>query len=107
MKFKFSYRELVKYDDKVGMIIDSIIQDDSINYLVKFSETNEDWLKEDDLVRYTVNDGFNIGDRVTYYNKEFKQGFIVDVKFDGELKYLVETLDRERYWKAGGELHVC
>lgn len=107
MKFKFHYNELVKYEYKVGMIIDSIITNGAIKYLVKFSETNEDWLEEDDLMRYTINDGFNIGDKVTYYNKEFKQGIIIDVKFDGELKYLVETLDRERYWKLSGELHVA
>lgn len=112
---KFTFNETVVYNDEVGIIQDSRIINDVLQYLVYLEDGTKIWMKEDVLMRYTANNVGKIGDKVTYYTtgfppkgvSGFEQGIIVDVDYSNGFRYLIETMDRERYWKNGSEVDVC
>lgn len=103
---KFKYNDIVKWHEEVGMIKDSRIHNDIIQYLVQLTDGIEIWTGDKHIMRYTPNYVAKIGDKVAYYDGGIKQGIVVDVLYDAGFKYLVEAINRERFWKLAGECDV-
>lgn len=103
---KFTYNDVVKWHENVGMIKDSRTQNDITQYLVVLLDGTQVWTGEMHIMRYTPNYVAKIGDKVTYYDKGIKSGIVVDVLYDAGFKYLVEAMNRERFWKLAGECDV-
>lgn len=104
---KFKYNDIVKWQGEVGVIKDSRIHNDTIQYLIQLIDRTEVWTGDKHIMRYTPKYVAKIGDKVSYYDKDgFKYGIVIDISLDYDWEYLVETMNRERYWKSVGEVHV-
>lgn len=105
---KFKYNDIVKWQGEVGVIKDSRIHNNITQYLIKLIDRTEVWTGDMHIMRYTPKYVAKIGDKVSYYDKDgFKHGIVVDVKLDYDWEYLVEAMNKERYWKSVGEVNVC
>lgn len=106
IKFKYRYSDIVKWHNEVGIVEDSRIYDGILQYLIRLADGSSAWTGEEHLMRYTSTTVAEIGDKVSFYDNEFKYGMIVDVDYKEGFKYLIEMPNRERYWKLEGELNI-